>query len=170
LRSSFFSLASLVSIDVQISSAIFTFYRAFHSSGQAKFPDGGLVLSFSKFSILTQLPPKILLNSKVISICLFNSVTHSVQNREEKRRKVVRFAAHVVISEVTENANNKSANASSSDKKLQKSYDFQVITQSAKRSGKIFSHALIHSCCCCCPHSNKTSSLILKCFSKQIYI
>jgi len=33
-------------------------YRAFHRFGQAKFPDGGLVLGSSQFSILPQLPPK----------------------------------------------------------------------------------------------------------------
>jgi hypothetical protein len=40
--------------------------RAFHGFGQAKFPDGGLVLGLSQFSILPQLPPKILLDSKVV--------------------------------------------------------------------------------------------------------
>jgi len=39
-------------------------YRVFHRFGQAKFPDGGSVLD----SILPQLPPKILLNSKVVKI------------------------------------------------------------------------------------------------------
>jgi len=41
---------------------------AFHRFGQAKFPDGGLILGLSKFSILPQLPPKILLDSKVVHI------------------------------------------------------------------------------------------------------
>ncbi len=31
-------------------------YRAFHGFGQAKFPDGGLVLGSRQFSILPQLP------------------------------------------------------------------------------------------------------------------
>jgi len=44
------------------------FYRAFHRFGQAKFPDGGLVLGSSQFSILPQLPQKILLDSKGIKI------------------------------------------------------------------------------------------------------
>jgi len=37
------------------------FYRAFHRFGQAKFPDGGLDLGSSQFSILPQLPPKTML-------------------------------------------------------------------------------------------------------------
>jgi len=32
--------------------------------GQAKFPDGGSVLASSQFSLLPQLPPKMLLNPK----------------------------------------------------------------------------------------------------------
>jgi len=43
-------------------------YRAFHGLGQAKFPDGGSVLGTIQFSILPQLPPKILLDSKMIKI------------------------------------------------------------------------------------------------------
>jgi len=43
-------------------------YRAFHRFGQAKFSDGGLVLGLSQFSILPQLHPKILLDSKVVQI------------------------------------------------------------------------------------------------------
>ncbi len=43
-------------------------YRAFHGFGQAKLPDGDLVLDTSQFSILSQLPTKILLNSKVVKI------------------------------------------------------------------------------------------------------
>jgi len=43
-------------------------YRAFHQFGQAKFPNGGLVLGLSRFSILPQQPPKILLDSKVVKI------------------------------------------------------------------------------------------------------
>jgi hypothetical protein len=42
----------------------------FHRFGQAKFPDGGLVLGLSQFSILPQLPPKIPLDSKVDKINL----------------------------------------------------------------------------------------------------
>jgi hypothetical protein len=45
-------------------------YIAFHGFGQAKFPNGGLVLGSSQFSILPQLPPKILLDSKVVKINL----------------------------------------------------------------------------------------------------
>jgi hypothetical protein len=45
-----------------------TYYRAFHRFGQAKFPDGGLVLGSSRFSILPQLPPKKLVISKVVKI------------------------------------------------------------------------------------------------------
>jgi len=40
--------------------------KAFHGFGQAKYPDGGLVLGSSQFSILPQLPPKILINSKLV--------------------------------------------------------------------------------------------------------
>jgi len=47
---------------------LYYFYRAFHRFGKAKFPDGGLVLGSSQFSILPQLPPKILLDSKVVKI------------------------------------------------------------------------------------------------------
>ncbi len=43
-------------------------YRAFHRFGQAKFPDGGSILGSSQFSILPQLPPKILFDSKVVKI------------------------------------------------------------------------------------------------------
>jgi len=43
-------------------------YRAFYGFGQAKFPDGGLVLRTRQFSILPQVPPKILLVSKVVKI------------------------------------------------------------------------------------------------------
>jgi len=44
------------------------FYRVFHGFEQAKFPDCGLVLGLSQFSILPKLPPKMLLNSKVVKI------------------------------------------------------------------------------------------------------
>ncbi len=43
-------------------------YRAFHRFWQAKFPDNGSVLGSSQFSILSQLPQKILLDSKVVKI------------------------------------------------------------------------------------------------------
>jgi len=43
-------------------------YRAFHRFGQAKFPDGGSILGSSQYSKLPQLPPKLLLNSKVVKI------------------------------------------------------------------------------------------------------
>jgi len=46
------------------------YYRAFHGFGQAKFPDGGLGLGLSQFSILPQLPPKIQLSSNVVKINL----------------------------------------------------------------------------------------------------
>jgi len=36
--------------------------------GKLNFPDSGLVLGSSQFSILPQLPPKILLDSKVVKI------------------------------------------------------------------------------------------------------
>jgi len=43
-------------------------FREFHRFGQAEFPDGGSILGSSQFSILPQLPPKILLDSKVVKI------------------------------------------------------------------------------------------------------
>ncbi len=43
-------------------------YRTFHRFGQAKFPDGGLVLNSSQFSILPQLPLKIMLSLKVVKL------------------------------------------------------------------------------------------------------
>jgi len=43
-------------------------YRAFHRFGQAKFPDDGLVLGSNLFSMLPQLHPKIVLDSKVVKI------------------------------------------------------------------------------------------------------
>jgi len=43
-------------------------YRVFHGFGQAKFPSGSLVLGLSQFSILPQLPSKIMLDSKVVKI------------------------------------------------------------------------------------------------------
>jgi len=36
--------------------------------GQSEFPDGGLVLGSSQFSVLPQLPSKILLDSKVVKM------------------------------------------------------------------------------------------------------
>jgi len=42
--------------------------RALHGFGQAKFSDGGSVLGSSQFSILPQLPPNILLDSKVVKL------------------------------------------------------------------------------------------------------
>ena len=53
---------------VQVSNQMsnYTSYRAFHRFGQAKFPNGGLILGSSQFSIVPQLPPKILLDSKVV--------------------------------------------------------------------------------------------------------
>jgi len=43
-------------------------YRAFHGFWQGKFTDGGLVLGLSQFLILPQLPPKIMLDSKLVKI------------------------------------------------------------------------------------------------------
>jgi hypothetical protein len=42
--------------------------RAFHKFGQAKFHDGGLVLGSSQFSVLPQLPPKMMLGLKEVKI------------------------------------------------------------------------------------------------------
>jgi len=47
----------------------FLSYRAFHQFGQAKlFHDGGSVLGSSQFSILPQLPQKMMLGLKVVKI------------------------------------------------------------------------------------------------------
>jgi len=43
-------------------------YRAFHIFVQAKFPDGGLILGSSQFSVLPQLPPKTMLSFKEVKI------------------------------------------------------------------------------------------------------
>jgi len=43
-------------------------YRAFHRFGQAKIANGGLVLGSSQFSLLPQLPYKMVLDSKVVKI------------------------------------------------------------------------------------------------------
>jgi len=43
-------------------------YRAFHGFGQAKFPDGGLALDSSQFSILPQLHQKTMLASRGVKI------------------------------------------------------------------------------------------------------
>jgi len=59
--------------------------QSFHRFGQAKFPYGGSILGSSQFSILPQLPPKIVLNSKVVKVdqkiiksrLKSKSVTHS---------------------------------------------------------------------------------------------
>jgi len=40
----------------------------FQGFGQAKFPDGGSVLGSSQFSTLPELPPKIMIYSKVVKI------------------------------------------------------------------------------------------------------
>jgi len=41
---------------------------AFRRFGHAKFPNGGLVLDFSQFSVLPQLPPKRMLSLKEVKI------------------------------------------------------------------------------------------------------
>jgi hypothetical protein len=43
-------------------------YSAFHGFGKTKNSDGGSVLGSSQFPILSHLPPKILLDSKVVKI------------------------------------------------------------------------------------------------------
>jgi len=58
------------SVSVEVWHVELQLYRVIHEFGQGKFSDGGLVLSSSQFSILPQLPPKIMLNSKVVKIDL----------------------------------------------------------------------------------------------------
>jgi len=43
-------------------------YRVFHGFGQAKFPDGGSILGSSQFTLLPQLPLKMMLGLKVVKI------------------------------------------------------------------------------------------------------
>ncbi len=53
---------------MKLQSVAYKSYRVFHGFWQAKFSDGGSVLGSSQFLILPQLPPKILLDSKVLKI------------------------------------------------------------------------------------------------------
>jgi len=46
----------------------FNWLKVFYGFGQTKFPNGGLVLGSSQFSIMPQLPPKIMLDSKLVKI------------------------------------------------------------------------------------------------------
>jgi hypothetical protein len=43
-------------------------YSVFHGFGQAKFDNGGSILSSSQFSLLPQLPQKMKLTSKAVKI------------------------------------------------------------------------------------------------------
>jgi len=49
-------------------SEITDFHRAFHRFGQTKFPDGGLALGLSQFSILPKLHQKTMLALKGVKI------------------------------------------------------------------------------------------------------
>jgi len=40
----------------------------FYGFGQTKFPDGGSLFRLRQYSILPQLPPKIMLDSKVVNM------------------------------------------------------------------------------------------------------
>ncbi len=61
-------------------------YRAFHRFGQAKFANGGSILGSSQFTLLPQLPLRMMLSLKVVridskinkSLRYSKSVTHSV--------------------------------------------------------------------------------------------
>jgi len=44
------------------------FYGVFYGFGQAKFADGGSVLGSSQFTLLPQLPSKMMLSLKVVKI------------------------------------------------------------------------------------------------------
>jgi len=62
----------------------------FHGFGQAKFPNVGLALGSSQFSILPQLSPKIMLDSKVVEIDQKNNhLTLLISLRETIRRSVI---------------------------------------------------------------------------------
>jgi len=50
------------------SPSITSMYRVFHRFGQVKFPNGGLILGSSQFSVLSQLPPKTMLGLKEAKI------------------------------------------------------------------------------------------------------
>jgi len=77
-------LAILSNTDVKLGKVLSDTERFTDLGNQSKFPDDGLVLGSSQFSILPQLPPKILLNSEVvkidpkiiISVWYFKFVTH----------------------------------------------------------------------------------------------
>jgi len=68
---------------------ILNYNKEFHSYGEAKFANGGLVLGWSKFSLLPPTDSKNLLDWKVVKmdskiitlICSSKSVTHAVFNR-----------------------------------------------------------------------------------------
>jgi len=45
-------------------------YREFHRFGQVKFAYGGLILGLSQFTLLLQLPLKMMLNLKVVKFNL----------------------------------------------------------------------------------------------------
>jgi len=60
-----FSITTVIKILFTLAKAT---YRAFHGFGQDKFANNGLVLGLSQFSTVLQLPPKILLKSKVVKI------------------------------------------------------------------------------------------------------
>jgi len=59
------TLGDKVKIFIRSNFFIMLRYRVFHRFGQAKFPDGGLVLVSSQFSVL---PPKMMLSLKDVQI------------------------------------------------------------------------------------------------------
>jgi len=82
---------------------LLTLYRAFHGFGQAKFAYGGSIFGTSQFTLLPQLPLKMMINLKVVEINpkiiisqhLSKYVTHSVQLRASVR--CVGYQTRVVI-------------------------------------------------------------------------
>jgi len=56
------NLLAVSTLSASVVYEVIKYYRAFHGFGQAKFTHGGSVLGSSQFSILPQLPPKMLLD------------------------------------------------------------------------------------------------------------
>jgi hypothetical protein len=54
----FFEIQSNLSLTAKIGKIRKKFHRTFHRFGQAKFADGGLILGWSQFTLLAQLPSK----------------------------------------------------------------------------------------------------------------
>jgi len=56
----------MLSLVIKLRSYCIHRYKAFHGFGQANFTDGGSILGLIQFTLLPQLPPKILLDLKLV--------------------------------------------------------------------------------------------------------